>query len=70
MVQATTARTTFRNTPETDLMPEVYHTVTWSSDHTSGVAYVKAKDPQDAIRQINHKRLEDMGAYSTMPLSN
>lgn len=71
MIQAISARTTFRNTPETDLMPTVYHTVNYSTETgAEGIAYVRAKDPQDAIRQINHMRQEDMSAYSIMPLSN
>ena len=70
MVQASTAQTTFRNTPETDLMPEVYHTVTWSSDKTSGVAYVKAKDPMHAMRIINNKSETEMLDYAVKPDSN
>lgn len=70
MVQATTATTTFQNTPETDLMPEVYHTVSWSSEKTSGVAYVKAKDPMHAIRIINNKSETEMIDYAVKPASN
>lgn len=71
MVQAFRAGTTFPNTPETDMMPQVYHTVHYTSSKGSGVAFIKAADPGEAISKINGMSEEHVERwYSIKPLSN
>lgn len=54
-IKATRARTAHRNTPETDLLPEVEHLVDYiASDGSTGTINVMARDPGDAIRIVNH----------------
>lgn len=60
---ASGAKTTNKNTPETDLLPEVMHTVTYYIDNKegkSGILQIMAKDPQDAIKKINRMTIHDI----------
>lgn len=61
MVTATGARVAQPNTPLTDKLPKVCHSVDYTDEHgICGMVYVMAKDPLDAIRQINHMKKEDV----------
>lgn len=71
MVTVTGAHTTFPNTPETDAMPTVWHTVSYSdSSGESRTAYLRAKDPSTAISMA--KRLDEtqLLTFDKKPVSN
>lgn len=60
-LSATGAHTTNKNTPETDLLPEVMHTVEYTTPKgDSGTIQIMAKDPQDALRKVNSMTLNDL----------
>jgi hypothetical protein len=68
-VTATSAHTTNANTAETDLLPEVMHTVSYStSDGECGSVQIMAKDPMDAIRKVNRMQVSDLPKQSTIKL--
>lgn len=46
------ARTTNRNTPESDMQPTVQHTVSFLEDGDRKEIQVHATDPMDAIQMI------------------
>lgn len=50
MAHAVSAKTTYPNTPESDRMPQVMHTVTMSDGRAVNVM---AADPIDAINKAN-----------------
>ena len=53
------ARTTNPNTPESDLLPEVMHTVyLFSEEHGQRTVDLLASDPLNAIDKVNQKLRE------------
>ena len=71
MIRATAAQTTFRNTPESDAMETVFHSVRYSSStEEEGIVYVRAKDPRHALKIVNGMTQAEIPAFLTKPLKN
>ena len=56
------ARTKYKNTPESDLLEEVMHIVNYMQDGVKQTVEVMAKEPSDAINKIMNGEIEnDLG---------
>lgn len=55
------ATSAHKNTSETDKLPKVMHTVSYTKpDGKHGKTQMMAKDPQDAIRRVNRMTVNDL----------
>jgi len=54
-----TGRTKYPNTPETDLLEEILHIVTYTDNGMRITVEVMAKDPSDAINKIRNGEIEN-----------
>ena len=54
-----TAHTKYTNTPESDLLEEVMHIVTFVQDGEKQTVEVMAKEPMDAINKIMNGEIEN-----------
>ena len=54
-----TAHTKYTNTPESDLLEEVMHIVSYEQDGKKQTVEVMAKEPSDAIKKIMNGEIEN-----------
>jgi len=53
------AHTKYKNTPESDLLEEVMHIVSYVQDGEKQTVEVMAKEPSDAIKKIMNGEIEN-----------